>query len=53
MPDEAEVDVLSYLALPCVQWRGFWDTNQPEWLHAAAKRHTDGVGIFSNTAVLR
>jgi putative transposase len=44
--DEAEADVLAYLAFPREHWRQIWSTNPLERLHREVKRRTDVVGIF-------
>ena len=52
--DEAEADVLAYLACPREHWRQIWSNNPLERLKKEVKRRTDVVGIFPNpTAVLR
>jgi transposase-like protein len=52
--DEAEADVLAYLAFPAEHWRQLWSTNPLERLHKEIKRRTDVVGIFPNAeAVVR
>jgi len=48
--DEAEADVLAYLAFPPEHWRQLWSTNPLERLNRAVKRRTDVVGIFPNQA---
>jgi transposase-like protein len=52
--DEAEADVLAYLAFPSAHWRQIWSTNPLERLNKEIKRRTDVVGIFPTTgAVVR
>jgi putative transposase len=52
--DEAEADVLAYLAFPPEHWRQIWSNNPLERLNKEVKRRTDVVGIFPDAdAVLR
>src|SRR3712207_7171291 len=44
--DEAEADVLAYLAFPPEHWRQIWSTNPLERLNKEVKRRSDVVGIF-------
>jgi putative transposase len=52
--DDAEADVLAYLAFPPEHWRQVWPNNPLERLNKEVKRRTDVVGIFPTTgAVVR
>jgi putative transposase len=50
--DDAEADVLAYLAFPPEHWRQLWSTNPLERLNKEIKRRTDVVGIFPTTAAV-
>ena len=50
--DQAEADVLAYLAFPPEHWRQIWSTNPLERLNKEVKRRADVVGIFPNDAAV-
>ncbi len=50
--DEAESDVLAYLAFPSAHWRQIWSNNPLERLNKEVKRRSDVVGIFPNAAAV-
>jgi transposase-like protein len=50
--DQAEADVLAYLAFPAEHWRQIWSNNPLERLNREVKRRTDVVGIFPTEAAL-
>ncbi len=50
--DDAEADVLAYLAFPSAHWRQIWSNNPLERLNKEVKRRSDVVGIFPNDAAV-
>ncbi|HLZ25599.1 MAG TPA: IS256 family transposase [Ktedonobacterales bacterium] len=50
--DDAEADVLAYLAFPPEHWRQIWSNNPLERLNREVKRRTDVAGIFPNDAAI-
>ena len=50
--DEAEPEVLAYLAFPRAHWRQIWSNNPLERLNKEVKRRTNVVGIFPNAAAV-
>jgi putative transposase len=50
--DQAEADVLAYLAFPAEHWRQIWSNNPLERLNREVKRRTDVVGIFPTEAAM-
>ena len=50
--DEAEPEVLAYLAFPQPHWRQIWSNNPLERLNKEVKRRTNVVGIFPNAAAV-
>jgi putative transposase len=50
--DEAEEDMLAYLAFPREHWRQIWSNKPLERLNKEVKRRTDVVGIFPNEAAV-
>jgi putative transposase len=50
--DDADADVLAYLAFPAEHWRQIWSNNPLERLNKEVKRRTNVVGIFPNHAAV-
>lgn len=50
--DDAESDVLAYLAFPQAYWRQIWSNNPLERLNKEVKRRSNVVGIFPNDAAV-
>ena len=48
--DQAEEDVLAYVAFPHEHWHQIWSNNPLERLNKEVKRRTDVVGIFPTQA---
>ncbi len=50
--DDAESEVLAYLAFPSEHGRQIWSNNPLERVNREVKRRTDVVGIFPNEAAI-
>ena len=51
--DDAEADVIAFMAFPKTHWPKLHSTNPIERLNKEVKRRADVVGIFPNEASIR